>query len=213
MSETDIPIPGTLDDLGLEELIDYDLYRDRTPFSNPDHPPSNFSNFNQFEPPWLWFVRTCTWPQFPKVIVDSVESVNASAPENYSCERSPGCGEVLNEIQVSDLYSGAPQNAPELVNEGAIEAPVQIVHRPETVDNTLKSNPRGTGVRGSRGKQKSIARKWGLDQVNLSPCPRKECWFNCSTSDCEGDYLPRRHGEGTRYGVGVWRPAKSEGSF
>lgn len=159
VSKTDIPIPGTLDCLGLEELIDYDLYPDQTPFSNPDHPPSNFSNFNQLEP--LWFVRTCTWPQFSKVIV-------TSASESYSSERSPGCGEVLNEIQISDLYSGVPQNAPELVNEGAIEVPVQIVHRPETVDNALKSNPRGP-----KEKRRSIVRKQGLDQVNLSPCPQK----------------------------------------
>lgn len=178
VSETEIPIPGTLDDPNLEELIDYDLYRDGTPFSNPDHAPSsithyrNFSNSNQFESPWLWFVHdTCTWPQFPKVIVDFVESVNASAFENHSSERSPGCGEVLNEIQISDLYSGVPQNVPELVNEeGAIEAPVRIVHYiPETIDNT--SNPNARGVQEPRRGKKIVARKKGLDQVNLSPCP------------------------------------------
>lgn len=185
MSQTEIPISGgTLDDLDLERLIDFDLCCSGTPFPSPDHAPRtslqsvdypssialcrNFNDFGQSGSPWQpSFVSTGTWPQF-QVITNFVESVNGTASQNHPPKQSSDSEKVLNEVQTSDQYSGVPQNVPGLVNEEAIEANLKMVHYKPVTDNA------SSRVRESR-KKKNAARitkvKLGLDQVNLSPFP------------------------------------------
>lgn len=174
VSQTEIPISGTLDGLDRETLVDFDLC---TPFPSPNHAPQTslenvdytssitlYRNFDQPGSPQPWFLSTYTWPQF-QVVANFVESVNGTASQNHPPERSPDNGKVLNEVQTPDQCSGLSQNEPGLVNEEAIEAHLKMV---QCTDNA------SSRVQESR-KKKNAARitkvKLGLNQVNLPPFP------------------------------------------